>query len=123
MIAKFEARTAYNAAVDIYSETITQTWRMPSADENHGDPYSLTASVQTAEFMGRLVLVSSAFQYHKTDHGVVTENSQGVVALIEPSAKIEAMTPWRPKLSLVHGRSVRAIRIRSPNSRALRSDQ
>ncbi|MEI7987322.1 MAG: hypothetical protein WCI55_17000 [Armatimonadota bacterium] len=39
MISKFEARTAYNAGVDIYSETITKTWRMPGADKNHGDLY------------------------------------------------------------------------------------
>ena len=39
MISKFEARTAYNAGVDIYSETITQTWRVPGDNENHGDLY------------------------------------------------------------------------------------
>ena len=39
MISKFEARTAYNAGVDIYSETITKTWRVPGDNENHGDLY------------------------------------------------------------------------------------
>jgi hypothetical protein len=39
MISKFDARTAYNAGVDVYSETIAQTWRMPDATDKHGDLY------------------------------------------------------------------------------------